>query len=1090
MPITSKELWKNEEKQNYGLIGELHQDLEKEEQLSLNQNQMGRVSYGDKKTAFKTDKGKKLATKLQGLYAVMDQIKAQDTFVTADMIPKEMQKECKKKYGISSKDLERLVGDMQQGNTPDFLVRNEDAQSDFTIQSEQGRLTEHKNVQDALTEVYENSPDLMLRGKETALKTAQALNRPLADAVMEETDHIQGNRVIVKLQQSSRLETKINTEIRDTSFAKKIEQDEKKKGLAQEMKALLATKFADPAMRTYQAPQLDDAQVAKWKKTYGLSRKDQEKLFKQIHAEQGLIDRSNREETPEEAQKKEAELKREVQRRNLNLSLENAENTLAQRQNSRRNAVTQQLRNKKDVLLAKKEKIAEGPKPDPLIQHNVQQAEEALLRKARVFRYENTPVSKLDANQITQLLAYYKHQKSSKQKEAQIKKLQTELTEKEKRQESLAQTLNDKTQEQAALQAQKESLALEIAELEKQKPAEAEPTVQKTGGIGLRFITPPTALSGKKAMQTRCESSLESVGASITKTQAEIDTLKAEITKLQTRLKEERDSHDKTGAAVKTAWAKAQENSTELKALTDDEIRKIFSDEPKDLIAACTNYTAQKKYLDTERKRAAKEFKALTREDLDTPLAEIDRQMKEALAPLAEVEEKENEQFRFWAESKRIALNISQQYDSRQSLNVDSSAFFKEKENALAAARRKHEQEKYPERQDKLQARIAQTQEQSRAIMSGLLKEETKTDEDKAHVQHMKALYTGLSGLSAKELASKNHIDELEAGKLSSQILMTDPKYTQQERARRKKETDLRTERHLTDIRFHHFSYLPEKVAENPKELVKHHDSLSQVNRLNNIMKTRLPKAMLNAYKELTKEYLVDKEIDMEDGRKFTLSEFRTLASDIKDGKLKDLSTLPTAVAQLETLAKKFNFPLPWKEEQKKEEEQKKKDTLTVEDIGMISSRFSTTKQKDDPDYPKDVAQILAPFRTELKLLDAAHADMENMLQKNEDLLQPCLTLEERMDLYPRLKLLQDKASAVIPRLNVFATSALCSFLSEKEQKKLTQYKEYFEKINFFVDKNQRIIDRIGAGNGLPGLDEELLRFTMTSFWDFSISDK
>ena len=164
-------LWKNKEKQDYGLIGELHEKLEKEEQFSLKQNAQGRVSYGDKKAAFKTDKGKKLATKLQGLYAVMDQIKAQDTFVTADMIPKEMRKECDKKYGISSKDLERLVGDMQQGNTPDFLVRNEDAQSDFTIQSEQGRLTEHKNVQDALTEVYENSPDLMLRDKKTALKT-------------------------------------------------------------------------------------------------------------------------------------------------------------------------------------------------------------------------------------------------------------------------------------------------------------------------------------------------------------------------------------------------------------------------------------------------------------------------------------------------------------------------------------------------------------------------------------------------------------------------------------------------------------------------------------------------------------------------------------------------------------------------------------------------------------------------------------------------------------------------------------------------------------------------------------------------------
>ena len=93
-------LWKNKEKQDYGLIGELHEKLEKEEQFSLKQNAQGRVSYGDKKAAFKTDKGKKLATKLQGLYAVMDQIKAQDTFVTADMIPKEMRKECDKKYGI------------------------------------------------------------------------------------------------------------------------------------------------------------------------------------------------------------------------------------------------------------------------------------------------------------------------------------------------------------------------------------------------------------------------------------------------------------------------------------------------------------------------------------------------------------------------------------------------------------------------------------------------------------------------------------------------------------------------------------------------------------------------------------------------------------------------------------------------------------------------------------------------------------------------------------------------------------------------------------------------------------------------------
>ncbi len=62
-----------------------------------------------------TQKGQKIYNKMEGLARLSVDVKQQGTVVSADMLTKEAKQEFKTNYGLSRKELERMLGDMQEG---------------------------------------------------------------------------------------------------------------------------------------------------------------------------------------------------------------------------------------------------------------------------------------------------------------------------------------------------------------------------------------------------------------------------------------------------------------------------------------------------------------------------------------------------------------------------------------------------------------------------------------------------------------------------------------------------------------------------------------------------------------------------------------------------------------------------------------------------------------------------------------------------------------------------------------------------------------------------------------------------------------
>ena len=122
-----KPLWGSKTIVNeYGIMGEMHREMEKAgikcEKKDKSGNQPGEIrEYNHEKQYDKI-----MYRKLSALYSVLNQIKKKGTVVTADMITEDTYKTVKEKYGISTKDLKRLVNDAQQGRVPDFFITDRD----------------------------------------------------------------------------------------------------------------------------------------------------------------------------------------------------------------------------------------------------------------------------------------------------------------------------------------------------------------------------------------------------------------------------------------------------------------------------------------------------------------------------------------------------------------------------------------------------------------------------------------------------------------------------------------------------------------------------------------------------------------------------------------------------------------------------------------------------------------------------------------------------------------------------------------------------------------------------------------------------
>ena len=74
----------------------------------------------------KTKESRLIEKKLEGLTLLKNRVKAQGAVVAADMLTSEMESEYKKQYGLSKKELERMLNEMQHGQVEDFeLGKNE-----------------------------------------------------------------------------------------------------------------------------------------------------------------------------------------------------------------------------------------------------------------------------------------------------------------------------------------------------------------------------------------------------------------------------------------------------------------------------------------------------------------------------------------------------------------------------------------------------------------------------------------------------------------------------------------------------------------------------------------------------------------------------------------------------------------------------------------------------------------------------------------------------------------------------------------------------------------------------------------------------
>ncbi|MBR6766919.1 MAG: hypothetical protein IKM02_03100, partial [Clostridia bacterium] len=201
------------------LIDELQDQVVKAEGWK---NQKGTVGQ-----EAQTKKGMALSQKIKGLRVLANQVKGTKKVVSADMLTPDILKEYQKNYGLSKKDMERMLGDLQKGVEVDF------------DQESSNSIGEQKNFQN-LT----RSP---LSKEVKPGKTTLAIRNKLGETLSQ------------------------------------------KRG---------------QGMATYQKATLTEKEVAEYKKTYGLSKKELEKLSLDIQTGALMVDTYPQQEQETEPQQK------------------------------------------------------------------------------------------------------------------------------------------------------------------------------------------------------------------------------------------------------------------------------------------------------------------------------------------------------------------------------------------------------------------------------------------------------------------------------------------------------------------------------------------------------------------------------------------------------------------------------------------------------------------------------------------------------------------------------------------------------------------------------------------------------------------
>ena len=327
--------------EEYGILGETHQEFEnawiKESKSdmkyggTLNSFQADQYQFNEKE--YYHDYDRKLYRKLSGLYSVLGSIQKAGTVVTADMLTEDTYRVCKNSYGISKKELQRLVSDAQQGRVPDFTIKNTTAitrdagkvnvAQDFRITRDGKRTNtstvplseDQQNVRilrDLEAEAIRKDADLTPMEIEqtlqeydqmsdvafmSAIQRRYGKNRPPEwDAIIAERrsqaqplETVKRHHVTVSMFNGLANVSSVRT-LQQGVIAKKVMsgQNAQQKAGAQALARLLAEKraSADRKLNSWQAVKLSEAEVKDFHKKYGISKKDLEKLSLEIQSGQ------------------------------------------------------------------------------------------------------------------------------------------------------------------------------------------------------------------------------------------------------------------------------------------------------------------------------------------------------------------------------------------------------------------------------------------------------------------------------------------------------------------------------------------------------------------------------------------------------------------------------------------------------------------------------------------------------------------------------------------------------------------------------------------------------------------------------------
>ena len=301
--LTSAERWKN-----HGLIGEVQQKFEKQingnSAFTMNDNLQ--IEYEG--TQATTQKAKETLKKLSGLYAVLNEIQGLNSVATADMLTEDIYIKCKKDYGISKKELQRLISDAQNGLVPQLQYKS----------------------------AYDGHE--LERGKHYfAVEAAK-------ERVHAEGDNGEQmkNKVTIHQNMEGAFDGiwKTEAEMDASSFINKIRSEKKetrKNGIAF-IEERVTRLREEQRVRPFQKVTLPQADIVQCKKVYNLSKKEVEKIAIEIQSKTGvaaLENNTEQDKTTETAEVNAAEVNAaEVNAAEVNAEEVNAEEVNAEEVNA------------------------------------------------------------------------------------------------------------------------------------------------------------------------------------------------------------------------------------------------------------------------------------------------------------------------------------------------------------------------------------------------------------------------------------------------------------------------------------------------------------------------------------------------------------------------------------------------------------------------------------------------------------------------------------------------------------------------------------------------------------------------------------